>query len=154
MNNYLGFSHGARWALLGALSTAALGAASPARAEDKKSDKKDDAADVGMGLAPGSPQVGSLPGGIQPSYGQRSEDEQDYRFDYHGMLNMPLRVGLNKRTGPVTADQSKNVIHAPPVVPDYQDSFNYTSVVPQPYANARRMGLLPSPPAAPGEREG
>ncbi len=136
MNKYLGFSHSSprsRCALLGALAVALLLVTPPARAEDKN-DKKDDAADVGLGLAPGSPQVGTLPGGVQPSYGQRSTDEQDFRFDYHGILVMPLRVGLNRRTGPVTADQNKNVIHAPPVVPDYQESFNYTSVVPNPYA--------------------
>lgn len=133
MNKLLGFSLGARHALLGALASASLLAAPGAHAEDKNADKKD-AGDVGLGLAPGSPQVGSLPGGIQPSYGQKSEDEQDYRFDYHGVLIMPLRAGLNKRTGEVTSDQHKNVIHAPPVVPDYQDSFNYTTTVPQPYA--------------------
>ena len=137
MNKYLGFSHGSprsSWALLGALSTAAaaLLAAPPAKAQDKD-DKKEETEDVGLGLAPGSPQVGNLPGGVQPSYGQRSADEQDYRFDYHGVLIMPLRVGLNKRTE-VGPDQSKNVLHAPPVVPDYQESFNYTTVVPQPYA--------------------
>ena len=133
MKKYPGFSHAARWLLLGAVASSTLSLTSKAQAEDKK-DKKDDSGDVGLGLAPGSPQVGTLPGGIQPSYGQRSEDESDYRFDYHGMMIMPLRVGLNKRSGDVADDQSKNVIHAPPVVPDYQDSFNYTSVTPQPYA--------------------
>ena len=53
----------------------------------------------------------------------------DIRFDEH---LPPIHSVL--RAGAVTADQSKNVIHAPPVVPDYQDSFNYTTVVPQPYA--------------------
>jgi hypothetical protein len=135
MNKHLGFSHGSprsSWALLGALGTtaAALLAAPPANAQE---DEKEDGDDVGLGLAPGSPQVGNLPGGVQPSYGQRSADEQDYRFDYHGILMMPLRVGLNKRSDP-GPDQSKNVLHAPPVVPDYQESFNYTTVVPQPYA--------------------
>jgi hypothetical protein len=132
MNKLLGFSPAARWVLLLAVTAAAVSSTSKAHAEDKA--KKEERNDVGMGLAPGSPQVGTLPGGIQPSYGQRSEDESDYRFDYHGMLLMPLRVGLNKRSGSVADDQSKNVIHAPPVVPDYQDSFNYTSVTPQPYA--------------------
>ena len=132
MNKCLGFSPAARWVLLLAVTAAAAMSTSKAHAEDKA--KKDETSEVGMGLAPGSPQVGTLPGGIQPSYGQRSEDESDYRFDYHGMLIMPLRVGLNKRTGDVADNQSKNVIHAPPVVPDYQDSFNYTSVTPQPYA--------------------
>ena len=134
MNKHLGFSLGTRHALLGALSSITLLTAPSAFAEDKKDDKTAEKAEVGLGLAPGSPQVGSLPGGVQPSYGQRSEDESDYRFDYHGMIIMPLRVGLNKRAGEVGPDQSKNVIHAPPVVPDYQDSFNYTTVVPQPYA--------------------
>jgi hypothetical protein len=136
MKNYLVFSHRSRspgWALLGAL--AALSAAAPARAQEAKSaEVAEEGQDVGLGLAPGSPQVGSMPGGVQPSYGQRSTDEQDYRFDYHGILIMPLRVGFNKRTGPVTTEQKKDVIHAPPVVPDYQESFNYTGVVPQPYA--------------------
>ncbi len=138
MNNPPSFSHISRvprWALLGALAAAVLLAAPAARAqEEKKDEKKDATEDLGLGLAPGSPQVGTLPGGVQPSYGQRSADEQDYRFDYHGFLVMPLRVGLNKRAGEVTSEQKESVIHAPPVVPDYLESFNYTGVVPQPYA--------------------
>ena len=132
-----GFSlghRGLRWALVGSLLSGALTLAPSANAQDKKDDAKKDEDDVGLGLAPGSPQVGTLPGGVQPSYGQRSADEQDYRFDYHGFLTMPLRVGLNKRAGRVTSEQKESVIHAPPVVPDYQESFNYTGVVPQPYA--------------------
>ena len=66
MKNCLGFSHALRFALLGATSAAALATAAPARADDKPDDKKDDTAEVGLGLAPGSPQVGTLPGGIQP----------------------------------------------------------------------------------------
>lgn len=131
MNKHLGFSHASRWALLGALATTVFFSAQ-ARAQDKA--KKEEPDSVGLGLAPGSPQVGALPGGVQPSYGQRSTDEQDYRFDYHGVIIMPLRVGLNKRAGDVGPEQSSNVIHAPPVVPDYQESFNYTTVVPNPYA--------------------
>jgi hypothetical protein len=134
MNKHLGFSLSPRssWALWGALSGAMLLQSAPAGAQEKN--EKDASADVGLGQAPGSPQVGTLPGGIQPSYGQRSADEQDYRFDYHGFLVMPLRVGLNKRSGVVTSDQKKAVIHAPPVVPDYLGSFSYTGIVPQPYA--------------------
>jgi hypothetical protein len=69
MNKHLGFSHGSprsSWALLGALGTtaAALLAAPPANAQE---DEKEDGDDVGLGLAPGSPQVGNLPGGVQPS---------------------------------------------------------------------------------------
>jgi hypothetical protein len=109
--------------------------ARPVAAQDEnQDDQKETSDDVGLGLTPGTPQVGSLPGGIAPAYGQKSQDEKDYRFDYHGFLTMPLRLGLNKRAGTVTTEQQKTVLHAPPVVPDYLDSFNYTGVVPQPYA--------------------
>src|SRR5688572_23402594 len=104
--------------------------------EEKKPEEEQAAAadDVGLGLAPGTPQVGTLPGGIAPSYGEKAKDEQDYRFDYHGFLTMPLRIGINQRAGTVTTEQKTIVIHAPPTVPDYRDSFNYTGIVPQPYA--------------------
>ena len=87
-----------------------------------------------LGLAPGTPQVGALPGGLTPAYGQAPADQQDWRFDFHGFLTMPLRAGLNTRSGVVTTDQHQLVLHAPPVVPDYIDSFTYTSIVPNPYA--------------------
>jgi hypothetical protein len=87
-----------------------------------------------LGLAPGTPQVGTLPGGLTPAYGQASTDQQDWRFDFHGLLIMPLRAGLNTRSGTATVDQHSQVLHAPPVVPDYPDSFGYTSIVPNPYA--------------------
>ena len=90
--------------------------------------------EVGLGLAPGTPQVGTLPGGTVPAYGQKPKDEQDYRFDFHGFFTMPLRAGLNQRAGTVTTEQKNLVIHAPPSAPDYRDSFVYTGVVPQPYA--------------------
>jgi hypothetical protein len=90
--------------------------------------------DISLGLAPGTPQVGALPGGLTPAYGQRTADEGDWRFDFHGFITMPLRVGLNTRAGAATTDQHLDVLHAPPVVPDYRDSFTFTSVVPQPYA--------------------
>jgi len=90
--------------------------------------------DIQLGLDPGTPQVGALPGGLTPAYGQRAADEGEWRFDFHGFITMPLRMGFNTRSGPVTTEQHLNVIHAPPVVPDYRDSFTYTTIVPQPYA--------------------
>ncbi len=135
MIQQLSFVCGCRWSLLGVLAGASLLVSGRADAQEPSPPKAPDAAtDVGLGIAPGSPQVGTLPGGIAPAYGARSADEQDYRFDYHGVLSMPLRVGLNTRRGSVTTEQKKSVIHAPPTVPDYLDSFNYTGVVPQPYA--------------------
>jgi hypothetical protein len=93
----------------------------------------DGAQEIQLGLDPGTPQVGALPGGLTPAYGQRAADEGEWRFDFHGFLTMPLRMGLNTRSGPVTTQQHLDVLHAPPVVPDYRDSFSYTTVVPQPY---------------------
>src|SRR5439155_6537192 len=108
----------------------------PARAEDapaNKDDGKEGKQAISLGLAPGTPQVGALPGGLTPAYGQKATDEQEWRFDFHGFFTMPLRAGLNTRAGTVTTEQHGSVLHAPPVVPDYRDSFNYTTIVPQPY---------------------
>jgi len=107
----------------------------PARAQDSRlQNKEDEKPPISLGLAPGTPQVGALPGGLTPAYGQHPADEKEWRFDFHGFLTMPLRAGLNQRSGVVTTEQHTLVLHAPPVVPDYLDSFTYTSVVPQPYA--------------------
>jgi len=101
-------------------------------AKDKNKDDLD--GDLELGLAPGTPQVGALPGGMTPAYGQRAADEGEWRFDFHGFLTMPLRFGMNTRAGAATTEQHTDVLHAPPVVPEYRDSFTYTSVVPNPYA--------------------
>jgi hypothetical protein len=101
--------------------------AAPALADDSTTPA------IQLGLAPGSPQIGTLPGGVTPAYGQTSADDKDWRFDFHGILSMPIRMGINKREGAVTTEQEKLVLHAPPVVPDDRDSFSYTGVVPQPY---------------------
>jgi hypothetical protein len=99
---------------------------SPARDEEKPP--------ISLGLAPGTPQVGALPGGLTPAYGEAAADEKNWRFDFHGFFTMPLRAGLNQRSGVVTTEQQNLVLHAPPAVPDYPDAFTYTTVVPQPYA--------------------
>ncbi|HEV8244708.1 MAG TPA: hypothetical protein VGP93_03035, partial [Polyangiaceae bacterium] len=88
MMKHFGSPSSVRAAVFG-LVGAALLVAQPARAQDKPVQAKpadDTTLDVGLGLTPGTPQVGSLPGGITPSYGQKAADEQDYRFDYHGLL--------------------------------------------------------------------
>ncbi len=111
------------------LSLLLLGAfvSMPARAQEQAP------ADQRLGLAPGVPQADALPGGTQPSFGQPSSGPQDWRFDFHGFFTAPLRVGLNQRESP-KGDQSKLVLHAPPVVPDDLETFSHTGVVPTPYA--------------------
>jgi hypothetical protein len=83
-----------------------------------------------LGLPPSHPQAGPLAGGITPAFHRAPTDAADWRFDFHGFLMVPLRAGIGKRPN-ATADQSSTTLHAPPVVPDYEDSFNYTGTVPQ-----------------------
>jgi len=116
------------------LLAALLLCAAPARAQDgSPPPEHDPKQSISLGLAPGTPQVGALPGGLTPAYGQRAADEKEWRFDFHGFFTMPLRAGFNTRAGAATTEQHTGVLHAPPVVPDYRDSFTYTTVVPQPY---------------------
>jgi hypothetical protein len=93
-----------------------------------------------LGMSPGNPQTTALPGGVTPAYHQPSTEEGDWRFDFHGFLTVPVRASIGKRcadpndtTCVVQDGQSETTLHAPPIVPDYKDSFNYTGVVPNPY---------------------
>src|SRR5688572_9243079 len=85
-----------------------------------------------LGLPPNAPQAGPVPGGVAPAYHRPMKDRNDWRFDFHGMLMVPLRASIGKREI-VEEDQSEMTLHAPPVLPDYRDSFNYTGTVPQTY---------------------
>lgn len=119
------------------LCCTALAASSMAEEAEKKSESNDAktglALDPMLGIDPTMPHVGALPGGLTPAYGQPSGGPGDWRFDFHGFLTMPLRVGLNSRQNP-RAGQSSYVMHAPPVVPDDLETFSHTGVVPTPYA--------------------
>jgi hypothetical protein len=95
------------------------------------------AADPSFGLDPATPQVAALPGGVTPSYGQRSLSEEEWRFDFHGLVTAPLNMGFNTRSAQgMTAGpgQSNLVLHAPPVVPDDLETFSHTGVTPTTYA--------------------
>src|SRR5688572_30385972 len=72
--------------------------------------------EMGLGLAPGAPQVSNVAGGMTPAYGSQSQNLADWRFDLHGLLMLPLRVGINSRD-PAYQDQKETVLHTPPVVP-------------------------------------
>lgn len=86
-----------------------------------------------IGLDPGAPQGVTIPGGITPSFGQRSVSSTDWVFDIHGFLMLPLRVGINSRenAGP---GQKQTVLHTPPVVPGEYSTFEFTGVTPDPWA--------------------
>lgn len=100
----------------------------PARAQDDQRQQEVSA----LGLDPTTPQVGALPGGTSPAYGERPTSQDDWRFDFHGFVTAPLRVGVADREN-VTEDDSETVLHAPPQVPDDLDTFSHTGVTPMPY---------------------
>ena len=88
--------------------------------------------DPSLALDPTLPQVGAMPGGLTPAFGQRSLSEGEWRFDFHGYIAAPMNMGINSRPKP-QAGQSKTVLHAPPVVPDDLETFSHTGVTPTTY---------------------
>jgi hypothetical protein len=86
-----------------------------------------------LSMDPSAPEMSSLPGGVSPAFGSVSTRPGDWRFDYHGLLFVPLRVGFNTRPSP-GAGQQGTVLHAPPIVPGDLQSFGYTNVLPDPWA--------------------
>jgi hypothetical protein len=85
-----------------------------------------------LGLSPGAPQTSALPGGVTPAFGTTPTRAGDWRFDFHGFVMLPLRLGINKRED-AGAGQKNMVLHAPPMVPGDYETFEYTSVVPDPW---------------------
>jgi hypothetical protein len=124
-----------------ALPLATLLAAGSARAQGDSRAQTDLSArteggappDISIVLDPTAPQAGALPGGLTPAYGQRSFNEGEWRFDFHGILIAPLSIGINSRKDP-RPGQSSTVLHTPPVVPDDLETFSHTGVVPMTYA--------------------
>jgi len=91
------------------------------------------ALDPSLSLDPAAPQIGALPGGVTPAFGQKSLSEDEWRFDFHGFITAPLNAGIGSRADP-KAGQSKTTLHSPPVVPDDLETFSHTGVVPTTYA--------------------
>jgi hypothetical protein len=84
-----------------------------------------------LGLDPGEPQVRSaapsLPFGVRPA------ESGTNVLDFHGYLLLPMRVGVHKRDTPAPG-QSGTVLHSPPLIPQDLRSFQYTGVIPAPWA--------------------
>jgi len=87
---------------------------------------------LAMGLEPGAPAIAKLPSGATPSF-ERSKRMDDWRFDFHGLLNLPLSIGMGQRPNPY-AGQKKLTMHTPPRIPGDIESFDYTGIMPMPYA--------------------
>jgi hypothetical protein len=102
----------------------------PAAAGDDDSDQDVESLPR-LGLQPGEPLVRSptpsIPFGIRPA------ESKEYVLDYHGYLLLPAYIGIHDRPNP-GAGQSGTVLHAPPLVPQYVRGFEYTAVLPDPWA--------------------
>jgi hypothetical protein len=109
-------------------------ATTPAPLAPVEPPKKPEADDgpLSMGLEPGAPAVAKLPTGATPSF-ERSKRLDDWRFDFHGYLNLPLAIGFGERAAAYTG-QRKLTMHSPPRIPGDLESFDYTGIMPTPYA--------------------
>ncbi len=120
-----------------ALSTSLI--AAHALAEEPAKDDSTLGLGPAMGLDPSAPQATALPGGMTPAFGQKSPNDSEWRFDFHGFLTAPLNMGINKRQPTEMGDsgtrpgQSNTVLHSPPLVPDDFETFSHTSVIPMTY---------------------
>jgi hypothetical protein len=85
-----------------------------------------------LGLAIGAPDTGAMPGRFRPAFGEKPRSPNDWRFDFHGFFNVPLRLGINSRAH-ASSTQHKSVFHGPPLVPDNYERFEHTGVIPLPY---------------------
>jgi hypothetical protein len=138
------------------LRAVAAGGPATARAQTEATAKPDTSTQVGelkldptFALDPTAPQVGALPGGLAPAYGQKAMSEGEWRFDFHGFIIAPLVASFGSRSAargcaanpipgceqmPVQPGQSDRTLHSPQVVPDDLETFSHTGVVPTTYA--------------------
>jgi hypothetical protein len=85
-----------------------------------------------LGLGVATPDTGALPGRFRPAFGIPPKSPSDFKFDFHGYMNVPLRFGMNTRENAFDT-QYETVYHGPPVVPDDFERFEHTGVIPQPW---------------------
>ena len=114
---------------------ATLACAAPAYAQQQPSGEgttpAGDAALPRIGMAAGEPQSPSAPPSVP--FGIPPSESPQYVLDFHGYLLVPLRVGVHEREDPLPG-QSDTVLHTPPLIPQDLRSFEYTGVVPTPWA--------------------
>jgi hypothetical protein len=111
----------------------AVAAAAPdAAAAPKQPDAKSEEPTPLLGLAIGAPDTGAMPGRFTPAFGEKPRSPNDWRFDFHGFLNVPLRIGINSRAH-ASSTQHTTVFHGPPLVPDDYERFEHTGIIPLPY---------------------
>jgi hypothetical protein len=92
-----------------------------------------------VGIAPGTPQAGTLIG-TQPEPEEPSATPTDgeWRFDFHGFLRAPMRIGFGSSEGTAPGVEKGGKVHAPPQVPDGTfTNWQYTNNVPGPWTELR-----------------
>jgi hypothetical protein len=88
-----------------------------------------------VGIAPGTPQTGTL------LYTPPIEEEprgNDWRFDFHGFLRAPLRLGLGSGDDVAPDVEGGTKLHSPPFIPDgaFTD-WRYLNSLPGPWVELR-----------------
>jgi hypothetical protein len=83
---------------------------------------------AGAGMSPYIPRVGSLPGGMTPSFGS-SAPPDDWSFNFTGFMSASVRASMNSRPTPRDG-QSGTVIHTAPQTVEVYNSFNDTQSTP------------------------
>lgn len=83
-----------------------------------------------LGLDPGEPGVRSAPPATP--FGIAPATSKEYVLDFHGYMLLPMRLGVHEREDP-GPDQSRTVLHTPPLVPQDYERFQFVGVVPDPW---------------------
>ena len=109
------------------LFSALLAGAGQARAEEAS----DDVRLPRLGLSAAEPQQQSAPPSVP--FGISPASTQEYVLDFHGYLLLPLRAGVHRRENPAPG-QGTMVLHSPPLTPEGFRRFEYSGVVPDPWA--------------------
>ena len=122
------------------LVAGACGAAGGARRARRRGDarrrRRPLALDPALSLDPTAPQVGALPGGLTPAYGQKLAQRRRMALR---LPRLPHRAARRRHRRPARCPQpdpvrASHVLHTPPVVPDDLETFSHTGVVPTTYA--------------------
>ncbi len=64
--------------------------------------------------------------GVQPA------QSKEMVLDFHGYLLLPMELGVHDRLNPQPG-QSEQLLHTPPLIPQFQEGFEYTGVIPTPW---------------------
>ncbi|HWA74186.1 MAG TPA: hypothetical protein VG937_17705 [Polyangiaceae bacterium] len=80
-----------------------------------------------LGLSPYAPGVGTLPGGVTPSFGAPTP-RQDWTFTFAGYMSATAQASIHDRRN-VSPGQSESVWHIPTRTPDEYASFTSTAAI-------------------------